>query len=94
MKPSTSLPALATTLLPAIGHLAMEREHHTVGLPPASMFFQSGRTDLIDFVTLYLFIYNYYFLFLLFIYIFLFLCSASLLNAGNAELWMVFCYAH
>ena len=36
------------TPLPAIGHLAMERESHTVDLPPASPSCQCGRTDLTD----------------------------------------------
>ena len=36
------------TPLPAIGHLAMERESHTVDPPPASPSCQCGRTDLTD----------------------------------------------
>ena len=50
MKPSIPLPALATTPLPAIGHLAMERKRHTVDPPPASPSCQHGRTDLTDLV--------------------------------------------
>ena len=53
-----------TTPLPAIGHLTMERECHTVDPPPASPLCQRGRTDLADLVTL---IYLFIFLFLLFI---------------------------
>ena len=40
-----------TTPLPAIGHLAMESECHTVDPPPASPPCQRGRTDLTDLVT-------------------------------------------
>ena len=54
-----------TTPLPAIGHLAMERERHTVDKPPTSPSCQHGRTDLTDFDTSLLFI-N------IFIYIFAF----------------------
>ena len=70
MKSSTPLPAFSTsrswyfpirdtTPLPAICHLAMERECHTVDL----LSCQRGRVDLTDFVTslfivLFCFIYN------------------------------------
>ena len=75
MKLSTLLPALATsrdsvlvfpvreytTPLPAIGHLAMERERHTVDPPPASLSCHREWTDLTDLVTSYLFIYIFVF---------------------------------
>ena len=62
------------TPLPAIGHLAMERERHTVDPPSTSPSCQPGRTDLTDLVTS-LFIYLY--IVLLFIYLcLLFICSA------------------
>ena len=45
--------------IPAIGHLTMERERHTVDPLPASPSCQHGRTDLTDLVTslFYLFIF-------------------------------------
>ena len=94
MKPSTPLPALAVSrdgvlVFPhqrydtyLFQRLAISLwQMHTVDPPPASPFCQRGLADLTDLVTS-LFI---YFLFILFIYLF-FLCSASLLNARNAEL--------
>ena len=83
MKPSTPLPALATSrdsvlVFPhqgvydtssAIGHLAMERERHTVYPPPASLSCQRGRTDLTDLVTSYLFIYIFVFIIYIFVFV-------------------------
>ena len=84
MKPSTPLPVLAasrdrvfvfpvreyTTPLPVIGHLAMERERHTVDPPPASPSCQRGWTDLTDLVTSYLF-------YLYFCFYYLYICDCG-----------------
>ena len=73
-------PSERKTPLPAIGHLAIERERHTVDLPPASPSCQRGWTDLTDLVTS-LFIY-----FIMKLYIICFCCFYALHHLLNAEL--------
>ena len=58
--------------------------------PSASPSCQRGWTDLTDlFTSLFTYIFIYYilfFVFIIYIFVFVVFCSASLLNAGNAEL--------